>query len=302
MKSKMRILWGFILFFTGVFSFILGGYFLAISLGLGCYLAGIEYINLAKAKGTRPSIRIVKAMIIAFIITASIPGLGIPAFKDFSPLAHFPILLTTGICLSFFRLLFRHENPPATNSDIATTILGFIYLGFLPCHLILLRNLCPHNIVIDPSKPWLDPGVAYLWATMFTIWSTDVFAYYAGKIFGKNLLYPQVSPKKTVEGSIGGLIAAIFFNTLVFYLSDNYIFKCHPFNFQLIQAPFMAIMVSVAAQLGDLCESLLKRDAGVKNSSEIIPGHGGLLDRGDSVLFGGAIAYYWISLLILHNW
>ncbi len=301
MKNKMRILSGFLLFLTGVFCFIFGGIFLAFTLGLACYLAGVEYINLVKAKGTRPSVRIVKVMIVAFMVTAALPGLGIPALQNFVSLANFPILLTVGICLSFFRLLFRNEHPPATIADIATTILGFIYLGFLPCHLILLRNLCPQNLVL-PTTPWEQPGVAYLWACMFTIWATDVFAYYAGKLFGKTLLYPQVSPKKTVEGSVGGLLAAIFFNTLVFYVADYYLFKCHPFNFQTLQAPFMGILVSVAAQLGDLCESLLKRDAGVKNSSEIIPGHGGLLDRGDSVIFGGAIAYYWISLLILHNW
>ena len=100
---KKRVLWGFILFFTGLISLIFGGYFLLISLGYGCYLGGIEYINLAKAKGTRPSIRIVKFMIIAFMLVASIPGLGLENIflagaKNFSSIAHFPILLTLGIC------------------------------------------------------------------------------------------------------------------------------------------------------------------------------------------------------------
>lgn len=297
----MRVFWGFILFFTGVLSFIFGGIFLTLTLGLACYLGGAEYITLVKAKGTRPSIRIVKGMILAFIIIAALPGLGVFHFHTQFALEHFSILLTVGICLSFFRLLFRNENPPATIADIATTILGFIYVGFLPSHLILLRNLRTPNCTY-PLNPWEQPGVAYLWVCMFIIWSTDIFAYYFGKTFGKTLLYPQVSPKKTIEGSLGGLLAAVFFACLVFYLSDYWIFKCHPFHYQIWQAPLMAIVVSVASQLGDLCESLLKRDAGVKNSSEIIPGHGGILDRGDSVLFGGAISYYWISILILHNW
>jgi len=294
----MRIFYGWTLFFIAVAAIMVGGLFFAVLLCAASFMAGKEYIAIARAKGIKPSARIVLGMIIAFFVIAalpSVPGLNLP--WTFS-LEHFPILLTVGMCIAFFRLLFRNEKPPATIADIATTILGFIYVGWMPSHLVLLRNLNPSGMEIT-TNPLQQPGLAYVWCSLFIVWATDVFAYYAGKKFGKHLLFPQISPKKTIEGAIGGLIAAIFFATLVVYLSDYYLFPSHPFHYQLWQAPLMAIIVSLACQLGDLCESLLKRDAGVKDSGSIIPGHGGFLDRGDSLIFGGAISYYWICLIVL---
>ncbi len=243
-------------------------------------------------------------MIIAFHVIAAVPAvplaqMGIKLPPNFA-IDHFPLLLTIGIYISFFRLLFRHENPPATIADIAATILGFIYVGWLPVHLVLLRNLSPQGLA-PIAFPLQQPGLAYVWASLFVIWATDISAYYAGKQFGKHLLYPLISPKKTVEGAVGGLIAAVCVATGVVYMADNFLFTCHPFNHNMWQAPLLGALVSVAAQLGDLCESLLKRDAGLKDSSDIFPGHGGFLDRGDSLIMGGAISYYWVWLVVLGN-
>lgn len=300
-----RIIFGFLLFGIAVVSIMFGGVCFPLVLGFACYLGGGEFVTMAKAKGFKPSPRIVKGMIVAFFVMAALPELlkpfnvkGIEAY----PLEHYPLLLTVGICASFFRLLFRNEKPPATIADIATTILGFIYVGFLPSHLILLRNIDAATI----SNPLLQPGLAYVWVCLFIIWATDVFAYYGGKKFGKHLLYPQISPKKTVEGAVTGLLASVFWATVVVYVADNFLFgnspSSHispPFHNQLWQAPLMGAVVSVAAQLGDLCESLLKRDAGMKDSSTLIPGHGGFLDRGDSLLFGSPVSYYWIWIVVL---
>lgn len=295
----MRVVWGFILFGMAVGSVMAGGIFFPLVLALGGYIAGNEFISMSRAKGFKPSPRIIKGMILAFYGVAALPVIpGLEGIPWTFPLEHYPFLLTIGIGLSFFRLLFRHESPPATLADIATTILGFIYIGFLPSHLILLRNLTPPGIPAI-SNPLQQPGLAYVWVCLFIVWATDVFAYYAGKHFGKHLLYPQISPKKTVEGAIGGFVAAIFWATIVVYTADNYFFSCHPFQFKLWQAPLMGAVVSIAAQLGDLCESLLKRDAGMKDSSNVIPGHGGILDRGDSLIFGGPVSYYWIWMVVL---
>ena len=280
-----------------------GGVIFACVLGAACVVGGQEFIGMARAKGMNPSPRIILGMIIAFFVVA-----GMPAFRvlNLSPdkwsLEHFPILLTVGICLSFFRLLLRNDNPPATIADIASTILGFIYVGFLPCHLVLLRNL-----TVNPSMSRFDnllqqPGLAYVWVSLFIIWATDVFAYYFGKYFGKKLLYPQISPKKTIEGAMGGFFMSILWATVVVYTADHFFFKdSQPFMDKLWHAPLMGALVSVAAQLGDLCESMLKRDAGMKDSSTIIPGHGGFLDRGDSLIFGSAVSYYWIILVVLNR-
>lgn len=301
----MRILFGWILFTAAVASIMIGGIVLPLVLGAACVLGGNEFIAMAKAKGMNPSPRIIRGMIIAFFAVAALPVIpGIHySFPDFAsvnfPLQHFPILLTIGICASFFRLLFRRESPPATIADIATTILGFIYVGFLPVHLVLLRNLYPPGVArID--NPLQQPGLAYVWVSLFIIWATDVFAYVIGKKMGKHLLYPLISPKKTVEGAVGGFIASIIWAMIVVYTADNFIFTTSvPFRHKFWSAALMGAAVSIAAQLGDLCESMLKRDAGLKDSSTMIPGHGGFLDRGDSLIFGSAVSYYWICLVVL---
>ena len=307
----MRLIYGWLLFGISVASIMAGGKFLALVLGAACFMGGKEFIGMARRKGINPSSRIVLSMIVAFFVVAAIPdlipnhGVGMPLpagadasyWTDFS-IRHFPLLLSIGIYVSFFRLLFRNVDPPATIADIAATILGFIYVGWLPSHLVLLRNLSPAGMPVS-TNPLEQPGLAYVWATLFIIWATDVFAYYFGKKFGKHLLYPQISPKKTVEGAVGGLLSAIALGVVVVYVADHYLFSCHPFGFNLWQTPVMAIVVSVAAQLGDLCESLLKRDAGLKDSSDFIPGHGGFLDRGDSLIIGAAVAYYWVCLVVL---
>lgn len=294
----MRVIFGWILFFTAIGSIMVGGLIFPLVLGYACIQGGNEFVAMARAKGYRPSARIVRGMIAAFfVLTAlpNIPQLDLP--RDFA-LAHFPILFTVGICISFIRLLLRSEKPPATIADIASTIMGFIYVGWMPSHLVLLRDLSPLGIDFI-SNPLEQPGLAYLWVSFFIIFGTDVFAYYAGKKFGKHKLYPEVSPKKTIEGAVGGLISSILIATMVVYAADNYVFPCHPFQLELVHAPLLGLVVSMAAQLGDLCESLMKRDAGLKDSGDAIPGHGGFLDRGDSLLFGGPIAYYWIKLVVL---
>lgn len=293
-----RVIFGWILCLTAVGGVMAGGLLFSVLLAIGCVLGGREFISMAQAKGYKPSSRIVIGMILAFVVLASLPKLPGMNLPETFPLSHYPILLTVGICISFFRLVLRSEKPPATIADIASTILGFIYVGWMPSHLVLLRNLAPAG---EPyiSNPLQQPGLAYVWVSLFIIWATDVLAYYCGKKWGKTKLIPEISPKKTVEGALGGLLAAIFWSTFVVYVADNWLFPSHPFQFKLWQAPLMGLFVSVASQLGDLCESLIKRDAGMKDSSNMIPGHGGFLDRGDSLLFGGPISYYWIKIFVL---
>lgn len=293
-----RVIYGLALFLIAVGALAAGGVIWAITLGTAAIIGGNEFVTMTQAKGMKPSPRIVRNMIFTFFAVAAFPSIPGVHVSSTWAVEHFPLVMTIGVCVSFVRLLFRGENPPATIADIATTILGFIYVGWLPSHLILLRNLVPPGSAIQ-SNPLQQPGLAYVWASLFIIWATDVFAYYAGKKFGKHLLYPLISPKKTVEGSIGGFIASIVWACIVVYCADHYVFPDSPFRGKLWQAPLMGAIVSIGAQLGDLCESLLKRDAGMKDSGTLIPGHGGMLDRGDGLLFGGAISYYWVCIVVL---
>src|SRR5205085_348125 len=134
--------------------------------------------------------RITRGMTIAFFFVAGmntfaglVPGLQkMLNMTPEMPFEHFPFLLTLGVCMAFFRLLFRTDKPgqPATIGDIATTILGFIYIGWMGAHLVLLRNLVPPGTPIE-LNPLHQPGLAYVWATLFATFATDVFAYYGGK-------------------------------------------------------------------------------------------------------------------------
>lgn len=302
-----RVLFGILLASLAAGSILLGGVVIAFMMSLGCCLCGLEFIGLAEAKGYKPSKRIVMFMIIAFHMLAMLPALPLVLIQwtgihmtASDALSQFPTLLTLGICASFFRLLFRSEQPPATIADIASTIMGFIYVGWLPAHLVLLRSTMPPSLGdVHIANPLHQPGLAYVWVSLFIIWATDVFAYYIGKKWGKRKLFPEISPKKTVEGALGGMLASAIIATMVVYAADNWLFSSHPFQFKLWQAPLMGIVVSIAAQLGDLCESLMKRDAGLKDSSQAIPGHGGFLDRGDSLMFGSPVSFYWIKIVVL---
>lgn len=293
-----RIVFGWILCLTAVGGVMAGGLLFSVLLGIGCVLGAKEFITMSRAKGYKPSARIVYGMTIAFMVLASLPKFPGVHLPETFPLSHYPIVLTVGLCISFFRLVLRNEKPPATIADIASTIMGFLYVGWMPSHLILLRNIGPAGSETI-TNPLQQPGLAYLWVSLFIIWATDVMAYYFGKKLGKTPLHPEISPKKTVEGALGGLLSAVFWATFVVYVADNFLFPCHPFQFNLLQAPIMGFVVSIAAQLGDLAESLIKRDAGMKDSSDMIPGHGGFLDRGDSLLFGGPICFYWIKIVVL---
>ncbi len=116
-------------------------------------------------------------------------------------------------------------------------------------------------------------------------WATDIGALFAGKYFGTHPFFPSISPKKTIEGAAGGLLAGTLVALPVMALGD--------LRAPIALAPLVGLSVSVAAQLGDLVESLVKREAGAKDSGTIIPGHGGVLDRIDSLLFAVAVMYYW---------
>ena len=134
------------------------------------------------------------------------------------------------------------------------------------------------------AGPWLIILVFCL------LWANDIFAYLTGKLLGKHKLFPRISPGKTIEGSFGGLvftiIAVVVFVHYVEWLSIS-------------AAVGMAAIAVVFGTLGDLCESMLKRQAGVKDSGQLIPGHGGILDRFDSVLFSVPFIFVYLYLLLL---
>lgn len=130
-------------------------------------------------------------------------------------------------------------------------------------------------------------GALFLITLFFCTWSCDVAAYFVGKNFGKTLLCDRVSPKKTVEGFLGGAAASLLCGGLLALL----------FYFPPLPLLVMGLLCGIAGQIGDLAESVLKREAGVKDSGAVIPGHGGLLDRFDSILINGTLAFLIFELV-----
>src|SRR5699024_10426524 len=120
-------------------------------------------------------------------------------------------------------------------------------------------------------------GLAAMLYSLFSVWATDTGAYFFGKAFGKHKLWPKISPNKTVEGAVGGIILAVII-AIVFNL-------VHPFNYTLVTIIGVTILASIFGQIGDLVESAFKRHFQVKDSGTILPGHGGILDRFDSIMF-----------------
>ena len=171
--------------------------------------------------------------------------------------------------------------------SVAVTAFGVLYAGLLS-YVYAVRY---HDYAVGAAA-----GTALVFLPVLLTWTTDVGAYTFGRTFGKKKLIPSVSPGKTVEGAVGGLGLTI----VICLLYVRFILMPYAQLGLTIQgAVFFAIVVSVAAQTGDLAESLLKREAGVKDSSRILPGHGGILDRFDSLLFVMPIAYLMLGRLLL---
>jgi len=152
----------------------------------------------------------------------------------------------------------------------ALSLGGAIYIGLLLSHFILLRDLAE--------------GWAWTLLAFFPTWANDTGAYFVGRWVGNHPFAPRISPKKTWEGSIGGWISGIAVGTLMGVI----------LRLPLLHASIMGLLIGLAATGGDLVESMFKRWAGVKDSGRLIPGHGGVLDRIDSLLFSVAAVYYYL--------
>lgn len=168
--------------------------------------------------------------------------------------------------------LFRREEQPIVNSSLL--VFGLLYVVVPFYVMLLLRG------TEEDSVRWM-----YLVGMFILIWTNDTFAYLTGRFLGKTKLFERISPKKTWEGTIGGIIFSIVSGYLIaYFMEDDSVFWM-----------IAAVFVSLGAIFGDLFESMLKRNAGVKDSGNIMPGHGGVLDRFDAALFGAPIFYLWMQ-------
>lgn len=205
-----------------------------------------------------------------------ITGLLLGALIPLSLSSKEPRCFIAGLALILLSLLilalFQQEEFPALVEKVSKHLLGLLYVSFLLAHFLLLRKL-----------EW---GRAWVLFTLVATYFGDTAAFYIGQSWGKKKLAPKISPSKTIEGGLGGVGGSVI---------GSLLFKIFFFpEFSVSHALALGFGVGVISQLGDLWESLIKRSAGVKDSGTLIPGHGGLLDRIDSVLFAGPFVYYYV--------
>ncbi|UCH51567.1 MAG: phosphatidate cytidylyltransferase [Chloroflexota bacterium] len=187
-----------------------------------------------------------------------------------------PFIITLAIVIPLVWLLFRSPKEQAF-TNWAWTIAGILYIGWMLSYWVEIRSL--------------EAGKELVFLAMFTTFVNDTSAFFVGRAWGKHALAPSISAGKTWEGAIGGLLASVVASLIL-----SIIFPL-PFNYW--QIALLGCIISLFAQLGDLVESLLKRNTGVKDAGKLLPGHGGILDRLDSLIFTGVIVYYCVVLATL---
>jgi phosphatidate cytidylyltransferase len=226
-----------------------------------------ELYSIANKQGYKPSYILGTMLILYFIFISVYDVYSLNCYID-------NIIITSFIILSFIIQLFRKDFSKVL-AEISITIFGSIYLGYLLSFMIKIKDL--------PN------GNYYLISLLIVTWVNDIGAYLIGSYFGKNKIFPKISPKKTIEGSIGGII----FSIAAIFAFKNWLDLT--FN-ELIS---LGLIIAIIAQIGDLFESVLKRGSGVKDSGTLIPGQGGILDCFDSLIFTAPVFYYYIIFLTL---
>ncbi|MDB9517090.1 phosphatidate cytidylyltransferase [Roseofilum reptotaenium CS-1145] len=261
----------------------LGGWYFTLGFGIIVYLGQWEYFQMVRAKGILPAAKttvvITQILLVICTISSSLADAVVP-------------VAGTLIC---FYLLFQPKL--ATIADIASSILGLFYCGYLPSYWVRLRSMgetssLQWSLALPSHWPaWQDVpmGFKLTLLSFVCIWAADIGAYAFGKLWGRTRL-SQISPKKTVEGAVCGVIGSI-----IVAMAGAYFLHWPYWEFTGLT---LGLMIGIASLIGDLTESMMKRDAGIKNSGELLPGHGGILDRADSYVFTAPLVYYFVTLLL----
>lgn len=226
-----------------------------------------EFYLLMMKKGYVPAFWLGNIITASFIIFAYYS-----LKKNWEP-AH-SVIFTIAVIISLITGIFLKREKD-TIVDVAVTVLGMVYIGWFFSYFLFIRNLTVHG--------------GYLFFLMLAIWANDVAAYLIGTKFGKTKLASNISPKKTVEGASAGLAVCLLSAGIFSWIA----------KLPLLHALILGLIIGIVAIFSDLVESLIKRDAGAKDSSNLVPGHGGVLDRMDSFILTAPVMYYYIVWVIL---
>lgn len=259
----MRIVSGAIYAIGTVACLFLGTWPTAILIAVMAFLCCSEFLKMSRRSGRMPN----DVLALAFAVIFPFAPLSNISDSEF-----FVIFALLVVCA-----LWYVSTPRANMGDVALTVFGPIYTSLAFSSIVIIRDAFPG---------WR--GALLTFAVMGSIWLSDSCAYFVGSKFGKHKLAPRISPNKSVEGFWGGMVGSVAVWVVVFALGI--------YNINLPYAIVCGVLVDAAAVAGDLFESRIKRGVGVKDSGNLMPGHGGMLDRSDSLLFGGMTAFLLLRL------
>jgi phosphatidate cytidylyltransferase len=263
-----------------------GGVMFAPAVGILAIIGAYEFYRGARRLGAEPLAWLGITACFLMVVSAGALPAGVLTRLPSLVLA---LLFMAGLLVE----LLRPQRAPIR--DVGATVLGAVYVGWLLSFLVLLRNLTGQGPPFQPplthlGLTWLDTGSYGAWLVLFLLfvtWAYDTGAYFAGRFLGKHKLAPAISPGKTIEGAAGGIVGSV----VVAYLAGG--FMAFPVWTRIAAGALIAVM----AMIGDLTESAMKREIGIKDFGAIMPGHGGVLDRLDSMLFTAPTLFYFLLLV-----
>jgi len=281
----MRLRSGLLIGIFGLIVVLLGGWFFTLATALLTYLALLEFFRMAEFKGIKPATKTTLFSCFIIIVTTHLETIGFLEGEISNS-----ILPICSVVICTWLLL---QPKPGTISDIAASIFGLFYLGFLPSYWIKLRGF--ESVILSSNQGFISfdnlsntAGLNLTLTSCFLIVASDIGSYFIGKSFGKTSLSP-ISPSKTMEGLIGGISSSILLAIFFAFLMN--------WENPLFVGILYGISISLMALVGDLIESMMKRDAKIKDSGTFLPGHGGILDRIDSYIFTPSVLYYIFIIL-----
>lgn len=267
----------------GVLAVFLGEWYVGVALGFFAVLGAVETCRIAAAGGAGPG-----PFPTAAAAAAPLLVVGAAYFDGFGAWSVFAVGLVGAVGLGCLTVAVFSRSPDQRPlSSVTATLFSVLYVGGTLSFGVHLRTLPG---VSDGSIGW--EGSLLLVFAMTIPWIGDSAAYFTGRALGRHKLIPRVSPAKTIEGSIGGLIGAtlagVVFSAVLLALYEST-------TLAPLEAAGIGLVLGFVGQVGDLAESLLKREAGLKDSGNLFPGHGGVLDRFDSIFFALPVAYVLLS-------